>query len=292
MTQPKPNKKKKHKKRKKFAQELLFKIEDRGLFLSFLRLYIKINKSWKIAVSDRGRFFEIADRQGNCLKIIHKARLPFYKSGIAPRLSDLLDDYMIDLDRLQENDVFLDCGANIGEIGVGLRLAGKPVRYLAFEPGNEEHAACALNNPQATCEKSALWNETTVLEFFEKSDTADSSLIEFDGFQAVTKVLATTVDDYCAAHGIEQLRYLKIEAEGAEPEALEGASRTLARTQFVTVDCGYERGYEKESTLPRVCNHLIGAGFELVRVRKGRLIALFENTQFGTESSAENPKSV
>lgn len=45
----------------------------------------------------------------------------------------------------------------------------------------------------------------------------------------------------------------------------------------MTVDCGYERGFDKESTLPKVCNLLIGNGFELIEVRKGRLIALFEN---------------
>ncbi|WP_269583820.1 FkbM family methyltransferase [Roseibium sp. Sym1] len=217
------------------------------------------------------------DQQGNRLDIIHKNRLPFYKTGIAPRVFGLLNDYMIDPDELQENDVVLDCGANVGEIGVGLRLAGKNVCYLAFEPGEEEHAACAVNNPDKACEKKALWNETTVLQFFEKSDSADSSLIEFGDYNSVTRVATTTVDEYCAANGIDRIKYLKIEAEGAEPEALEGAVNTLAQTHFVTVDCGYERGFDKESTLPKVCNLLIGNGFELIEVRKGRLIALFEN---------------
>ncbi|ASP35994.1 FkbM family methyltransferase [Labrenzia sp. VG12] len=279
MTQAK-RKKNKGKKRRRLAQELLFKIDNRALFVKLLTLYTKVNKSWKIAVSEGGRFFRISDHQGNQIEIIHKNRVPLYKTGVRPRVMSLLLDYMIDLDELQPNDVVLDCGANIGEIGVGLRLAGKPVRYYAFEPGAEEHAACSLNNPDATCEKRALWNETTVLKFYEKSDSADSSLIEFGGHENVTEVPATTVDEYCAEKGIERIKYLKIEAEGAEPEALEGAANSLSMTHFVTVDCGYERGFDKESTLPRVCNQLIGNGFELIKVRKGRLIALFENTRF------------
>lgn len=277
MLRSKQNNKKNGIKRTRLTQELLFKIENRALFLKLLTLYTKVNKSWKIAVSGDGRFYQVTDQQGDQLNIIHKNRLPLYKIGVRPRVFSLLDDYMIDLDELHENDVFLDCGANIGEIGVGLRLAGKPVRYLAFDPGEEEHAACMLNNPGNTCEKKALWNETTVLKFYEKSDSADSSLIEFGGHEQVTEVQATTIDEYCAANGIDRIKYLKIEAEGAEPEALEGAANTLSKTHFVTVDCGYERGFDQESTLPRVCNQLIGNGFELLKVHKGRLIALFEN---------------
>jgi FkbM family methyltransferase len=281
--------KKRSRKRSSLAQKLLFRIEDRGLFLKLFNFYAGLNKSWKVTAQDisgdtaddKGRFFKVTDRDGNRLHILHRIRLPFYKAGIRPRVKGLVDDYMIDPEALSEGDVFVDCGANIGEIGVGLRLAGKTLRYIAFEPGEEEHAACALNNPEGACEKTALWNETCVLKFYEKSDSADSSLIAFGGHETVTEVPATTIDAYCEANGIGAVTYLKIEAEGAEPEVLEGAVETLKRTRFVTVDCGYERGPNKESTLPRVCNQLIGSGFELVRIKDGRLIALFENKALG-----------
>ncbi|MEO9527170.1 FkbM family methyltransferase [Roseibium sp.] len=274
---PERKKKKRSGKRSRTAQKLLFRIENRRLFLRLLDLYTKLNKSWKVAVSDGGRFFQVTDRQGNRLHIIHKNRLPFYKSGVPPRVNGLLDDYMIDRSALRDGDVFIDCGANIGEIGVGLGLTGKALRYIAFEPGQEEHGACSLNNPESSCEKTALWKETCVLKFYEKSDSADSSLIEFGGHETVTEVPATTIDAYCASRGVGAVRYLKIEAEGAEPEVLEGAVDTLRRTQFVTVDCGYERGFDQESTLPTVCNQLIRNGFDLVRIQESRLIALFEN---------------
>lgn len=56
---------------------------------------------------------------------------------------------------------------------------------------------------------------------------------------------------------------MKIEAEGAEPEILEGGVNALAMTDFVTVDCGFERGKEEASTLAPVANFLLRHGFEL-----------------------------
>lgn len=279
----------KNKKRKKIrlriAQNLIFNIKNRHIFLKILNFYTKINRSWKISASETpAGFFCVTDNQGNKLHVIHKDRLPFYKTGIYPRVSGLLHDYMIDLDAISENDVFLDCGANIGEIGVGLQLAGKAVRYVAFEPGKLEHAACSLNNPMGHCERSALWYETSVLTFYEKSDSADSSLIEFGGYENVTQVPTTTIDEYCAANGIVKIKYLKIEAEGAEPEVIQGATGMLPSTHFVAIDCGYERGFDKESTLPKVCNQLIKSGFILVEIKEHRLIALFENSKFASDN--------
>ncbi len=286
---PQRNKRKKHKKRRKIAQEFIFSIGNVNAFLLLFRLYTKINKSWKINVSSGQDLFRITDFRGNSIYILHKSRIPFYKSGVTPRASGLLGDYMVDLEQIDDHDVFLDCGANIGELGMALRLAGKTARYVAFEPGEDEHRTCLLNNPDAACEKVAIWNETCTLNFYEKSDTADSSVVAFGEHERVTRVPATTIDEYCAANDIKEIKYLKIEAEGAEPEALEGAVKTLQTTHFVTVDCGYERGVDKESTLPRVCNQLIRSGFDLIKVRDGRLVALFENTKLRRGASPVLP---
>ena len=56
----------------------------------------------------------------------------------------------------------------------------------------------------------------------------------------------------------------QIEAEGFEPEVLEGAGEVLKRTELVTVDAGEERG--GASTAPECLNLLFGAGFILKNV--------------------------
>ena len=42
---------------------------------------------------------------------------------------------------------------------------------------------------------------------------------------------------------------LKVEAEGAEPEVLQGLKKNLSRVEFITVDCGFERGLNQKSTI-------------------------------------------
>ena len=43
------------------------------------------------------------------------------------------------------------------------------------------------------------------------------------------RVPVTTIDDVCAAHEIERVRFIKADVEGFEPEVLQGAARVLER---------------------------------------------------------------
>ena len=42
----------------------------------------------------------------------------------------------------------------------------------------------------------------------------------------------------------KKIKLLKVEAEGAEPEVLLGTAKILKRIEFISVDCGPERGLE------------------------------------------------
>ena len=59
------------------------------------------------------------------------------------------------------------------------------------------------------------------------------------------------------------LHSIKIEAEGAEPEILEGLIKNLNKVEYITIDAGFERGVNKESTLVQCTNYLF-------RLKKGR----------------------
>ena len=78
----------------------------------------------------------------------------------------------------------------------------------------------------------------------------------------------------CGAN-IGDINVLKIEGEGAEPEILRGAEKTLQRVKYVCVDCGPERGMAKDSTLPPVCHYLLSQGFKFDQVSAKRLTARF-----------------
>ncbi|MBO6756292.1 MAG: FkbM family methyltransferase [Roseibium sp.] len=263
---------------KKFVKNRIWGTRDDSAFCRAFNLYTAKNKSWKITVSFDDGFYRVTDTEGYEIAVLHRDRLPLYKRGIRHRAKSLLRDYMIDPSMIEAGDVVIDCGANIGEIGVGLMLEGITARYIAFEPGLEEFRACQTNNPASECLNLGLWNEDGTLTFYNKSDTADSSLIEISDYDSVTTVTTTALDRFCADHGIDTIKVLKLEAEGAEPEILQGAERMIARTRFIAVDCGFERGVAQTSTLPQVANYLIKRDFELKSLRKDRLTALFENT--------------
>ena len=61
-------------------------------------------------------------------------------------------------------------------------------------------------------------------------------------------------------HG--NIRLLKIEAEGFEPEVLAGASEAISRTEYIAIDAGPERG--GENTVAQTLNLLSDAQFEIV----------------------------
>lgn len=268
-------------KKKKRLLNFIFERKSLDTFSRFFNIYARASRvlnrknPWMIETAVKNGVIVVTDDDGNSISILHQRRVGFYRYGVKRRVTDLLSDYFISPDDVADGDVVIDCGSNIGEIGLGLKLAGRNVRYIAFEPGQGEMSCCRLNNPDGACEQLALWHEKTTLSFFEKSNTADSSLIEFPGYESVTNIETTTLDAYCLEHGIEEIKVLKIEGEGAEPEILRGAENTLKRVRYICVDCGPERGLTKEPTLPAVCQFLVSRGFRFDKVSSNRLIARF-----------------
>ena len=78
----------------------------------------------------------------------------------------------------------------------------------------------------------------------------------------------------------QNIKLLKLEAEGYEPEVLMGSLKTLKNIQYISVDYGNERGVEQESTKVEVTNYLFNNNFELVADSKNRKIGLFQNRSF------------
>tara|TARA_B110000008_G_C16753119_1_gene477496 strand:- start:577 stop:789 length:213 start_codon:yes stop_codon:yes gene_type:complete len=70
---------------------------------------------------------------------------------------------------------------------------------------------------------------------------------------------------------------LKLEAQGAEPEALDGLGDKLKLVVYVTSDLDYKRGLNLESTLAPATNYLLQNGFELIDFRVVKLCALYNN---------------
>ena len=131
----------------------------------------------------------------------------------------------------------------------------------------------------------ALWKATGVVDLSLSNDSGDSSLCTDGTNGPVVQVATTTLGDWCRENlpGNARVRLLKFEAEGAEPEVLAGAQKSLSRIDYVTADLGFERAGDAESTFVPVSNTLSANGFELIglsqkALTRGRLVVLFKNS--------------
>jgi FkbM family methyltransferase len=192
-------------------------------------------------------------------------RIPRYRGGIACRIAKLAGRYGCpDFYDPQVGDVVVDVGSNIGEFS--LYVVSKGAQAYAFEPDPSVFACLSRNLRQvtnATAFQLALWNERTTLRFFRAPDKADSSFFEPDSkIQEVIQMEACRLDDVADIAALERIDFLKIDGEGAEPEILQGAVRTLQRTGRVSIDVGPER--LGESTRDTVIEILVASGFTII----------------------------
>lgn len=223
-----------------------------------------------------GDLVEVSDGQ-QTIFISQRIRHNRYKRGIDTWTNFLASQYNLDKLEVRPGGVFIDCGANVGELGYWAR--SRQLQYHAFEPETREANCCDLNNfnGQPGTNRVGLWHEATELKFYSKPESADSSCIEIADYHQVKTIKVTTLDQYVQDKGIQAIEVFKVEAEGAEPEVLQGARRTLPMCRYVTVDCGRERGIDAQDTVRDVCNVMYQCGFRIAESDMVRLSLLFEN---------------
>jgi len=215
---------------------------------------------------------------GDVIFVGRPRRVEFYSRGIARRLAGVAAEYFLEQVPIGRGDLVIDVGANIGEVSRIATALG--ARTISIEPEPVEVKALRRNlaGSDSIIVDSPLWREEKELTFFSKNDTGDSSLIEMASFEGRRTVRATTLDKVYREHGRGQrVRLLKLEAEGAEPEIIEGGGAMLEKVDFVTADLGPERGVRKENTLVPVCERLLDSGFRPIAFGHKRGVMLFKN---------------
>ena len=215
------------------------------------------------------------------LFITRSNRIVKYFGGIEERIHNLVfNEYlMVEATELCIDDLIIDVGANIGELSKYFISKGHKV--YSFEPDIIEFKALQKNVTNAF--NFGLWNENTDLEFFSDNDTGDSSFIlAKSNYNAKYKMKVVRLSDFIFENNLTlgySIGLLKVEAEGAELEVLEGSVELFPFIKYITVDCGFERGLKSESTLPQVLNFLLKYGFEILNVSRTRLIILLKNSK-------------
>ena len=196
-----------------------------------------------------------------------------YMAGFRGRADFLAESYFLSSLDFKKGDVFLDCGANIGDIKLWFDIKSIDIEYIGFEPAPREFRCLKENVAPSVVHNVGLWNESGNMDFYVFSPKGDSSLIEPARYDHVVSVKTKRLEEFITS----RVKCLKLEAEGAEPEILEGIGDKLGMIEYIVVNVDFERGVAKESTRVPVMNYLTNNGFEFVEERGGGIFVLFKN---------------
>jgi len=164
-------------------------------------------------------------------------QLHFHLSGDASVLFDPAPGYQYfpsDLIQLSDDEVFVDCGAYDGDSIRDFRevSGGRFRRILAFEPDPENFRRLqnSVNDPRVVTRCSAVGAERAVLHM---SSSGASSSVSDTG---EVEIECATLDELLAD---EEPTFIKMDIEGAEIDALRGASEILRRCRPTLAICVY-----------------------------------------------------
>ena len=192
---------------------------------------------------------------------------------------------------LRTGDTFLDCGANIGELTLlGSKLVGDTGRVFAFEPlddlADQLDRHLAMNQIRnVEVQRVGVSAKAGTSPIFVAAE-AFSDGTRHRGlatlFQTPTRGIETatidlvSIDDFVRDRALTEIRLIKLDIEGAELPAIEGAQHTLRQLKpFLIVEIGRETcesaGYEPKD----IASYIVALGYRLYRIgRRGKLAAM------------------
>jgi FkbM family methyltransferase len=160
--------------------------------------------------------------------------------------------------------LILDIGANVGLMAQRLSYAFPDAAVHCFEPiasTYEKLRERVSENHRIHTWRTAMGSHvgTVSMEYTGQSltnrvsETVDDEVVSL-----------TTVDAFCATHGITAIDILKSDTEGYELQVLHGADRMLGSTRFLLVEYGLAAGDTQHTHLEELLALLAPRGFRLV----------------------------
>ena len=161
---------------------------------------------------------------------------------------------------IKENDVVLDIGANQGIYSIAFsKLTGPQGKVIAIEPFAEMNEILKKNIITNSLNNIKIFqcvvSDNVGYEFLDTSKgIVSSSIVKKFSDKNVLKIKSITIDD--VAKGYTNISLIKLDIEGAELKALNGAKETLDKwrpTLSVEID---------QDTFDEINNFLKGYGYK------------------------------
>lgn len=150
--------------------------------------------------------------------------------------------------KIRPGDVVLDCGAHVGTFAK-FALARGAGRVIAIEP-DPVNLACLKSNLEAeiaggqvTVVSAAVWDRRDKLTLYHSLDEwnsgAHSVARERPNSPVKIEVPALPLDEIVEELRLDRVDFIKMDIEGAERHALQGAAKTIARFKPRMAICTY-----------------------------------------------------
>ena len=211
-----------------------------------------------------------------------KQGLMAFSNGIIQRGNDIGRAYLLNEIKFNEGDIIFDIGANTGDLKIYFNNKKTKIKYYGFEPGKIEFESLKMNNLNDNIFNLALGKTNDVLPFYYYPEYGDSSLVEMIGYSEKYNVSVQTLSDFIKKNKLTEtkIKLIKLEAEGYEPEILEGLDVFSKNVEYISADLGFERGINQESTYPESKDFLIKRNFKIISINDRRRVVLFKNKNF------------
>jgi len=222
--------------------------------------------------------YSIANSKREFIFYNRKQGVHSYKNGLNHRSKEIGEAYMLNEIDFSDGDCVVDCGANVGDLLLFFEFSNISIDYIGIEPSPKECLCLKKNAKNHKVFNTGLWDEEGEKVFYISSDGADSSLIAPINFDSKVEIQCMRLDNIQL--NIPFIKLLKLEAEGAEPEVIEGAKNILQNIEYISADLGPERGKNNLETYSPVSNFLYKNNFNLIKMNAERLSFLFKNNNF------------
>jgi FkbM family methyltransferase len=187
--------------------------------------------------------------------------------------------YFFDKIIFGNDDIIVDCGANIGEIYNSIKLFNNNnFYYYGFEPVQSEFELVQLNTINQILRPLALFDKNGHTRLYVHKAGADSTLLPDGRYDDGGMIESIRLDSLKQLNG-KKIKLLKLEAEGAELEVLIGCGDILRNIEYISADIGFELDQGKRSNQAEVTEYLVKNNFYKAS-SNSRYVSLFKNNNF------------
>lgn len=176
--------------------------------------------------------------------------------------------------------VIFDVGANTGQTSREYLPLFPKATIHAFEPFPDSHGALqelSRQEPRVVCHQLAIANFSGTTEFFGNRNPVTNSMLRSSDRAAelvgpghleaveTIEVRCTTLDEFCEQARIDSIDILKLDIQGSELRALQGASGLLSRHKaaLVYAECLFVPLYEGQGWYWEIAGLLEEYGYRL-----------------------------